>query len=126
MTKDEERAEGRKGIERELKRGSLELIVLACLIGLPIGVGAGIYLAEVGGQGRLAKLVRFTADVLGGVPSITVGVFVYAFVVVTMRRFSAIASMAPSARQSTFWRSSPPCSALPLRSALARSRSIPA
>jgi phosphate transport system permease protein len=70
--------------------GSLVLIGLACLVGLPIGVGAGMYLAEVG-RGRLARLVRFTADVLGGIPSITVGVFVYAFVVVTMRRFSAIA-----------------------------------
>src|SRR5262249_54510803 len=56
--------------------GSLELCALACLIGLPIGVGAGLYLAEVG-RGRLASLVRFTADVLGGVPSITIGVFVY-------------------------------------------------
>lgn len=70
--------------------GSLELIALACAIGLPIGVGAGLYLAEVG-RGRLARLVRFTADVLGGVPSITVGVFMYALVVVSMRRFSAIA-----------------------------------
>jgi phosphate transport system permease protein len=70
--------------------GSLVLIGLACLVGLPIGVGAGMYLAEVG-RGRLARLVRFTADVLGGIPSITVGVFVYAFVVVAMRRFSAIA-----------------------------------
>jgi phosphate transport system permease protein len=70
--------------------GSLVLIGLACLVGLPIGVGAGMYLAEVG-RGRLARFVRFTADVLGGIPSITVGVFVYAFVVVAMRRFSAIA-----------------------------------
>jgi phosphate transport system permease protein len=70
--------------------GSLELCALACLIGLPVGVGAGIYLAEVG-RGRLPRLVRFTADVLGGVPSITVGVFVYAFVVRPMHRYSAIA-----------------------------------
>jgi phosphate transport system permease protein len=70
--------------------GSAILVGTACLIGLPVGVGAGVYLAEIG-RGRLAKLVRFTADVLGGVPSITVGVFVYAAVVVSMRRFSAIA-----------------------------------
>ncbi len=70
--------------------GSLELIALACLIGLPVGIGAGIYLAEVG-RGWPARAVRFTADVLGGVPSITVGVFVYTFVVVSMHRFSAIA-----------------------------------
>jgi phosphate transport system permease protein len=70
--------------------GSLELCALACLIGLPIGIGAGLYLAEVG-RGKLAHAVRFTADVLGGVASITVGVFVYSFMVVPMRRFSAIA-----------------------------------
>jgi phosphate transport system permease protein len=70
--------------------GSLEIIALACLIGLPVGIGAGVYLAEVG-RGRLAQAVRFTADVLGGVPSITVGVFVYTLMVVPMRRFSAIA-----------------------------------
>jgi phosphate transport system permease protein len=70
--------------------GSLELIVFACLIGLPIGIGAGVYLAEVG-RGKLANAVRFTADVLGGIPSITVGVFVYSFMVLPMRHFSAIA-----------------------------------
>lgn len=70
--------------------GTLVLIALACAIGLPIGIAAGIYLAEVG-RGRLAQGVRFTADVLGGVPSITIGVFVYSLVVISMRRFSAIA-----------------------------------
>ncbi len=70
--------------------GSLVLIGLACLFGLPVGVLAGVYLAEVG-RGRLAAAIRFTADVLAGVPSITIGVFVYALVVVSMRRFSAIA-----------------------------------
>lgn len=70
--------------------GTLTLIGLACAIGLPIGILAGVYLAEVG-RGRLAAATRFIADVLGGVPSITIGVFVYAFVVVGMRRFSAIA-----------------------------------
>jgi phosphate transport system permease protein len=70
--------------------GTLLLIALACLFGLPIGIGAGIYLAEVG-RGRLAQLIRFTADVLAGVPSITIGVFVYTLVVISMRRFSALA-----------------------------------
>jgi phosphate transport system permease protein len=70
--------------------GSVELVALACALGLPVGIGAGIYLAEVG-HGRLARAVRFTADVLGGIPSITVGVFVYALMVVPMRRFSALA-----------------------------------
>jgi phosphate transport system permease protein len=70
--------------------GTLTLIGLACAIGLPTGTLAGVYLAEVG-RGRLARVIRFTADVLGGVPSITIGVFVYALVVVSMRRFSALA-----------------------------------
>ncbi len=70
--------------------GSLELCALACLIGLPVGIGAALYLAEVG-RGKLADAVRFTADVLGGIPSITVGVFVYTFMVLPMRRFSALA-----------------------------------
>src|SRR6185503_2842160 len=66
------------------------LIALACAIGLPVGISAGIYLAEVG-RGRLAQVIRFTADVLAGVPSITIGVFVYTLVVISMRRFSALA-----------------------------------
>jgi phosphate transport system permease protein len=70
--------------------GTLLLIAIACSIGLPTGILAGIYLAEVG-RGRLAAAIRFIADVLGGVPSITVGVFVYSLVVVTMKRFSALA-----------------------------------
>jgi phosphate transport system permease protein len=70
--------------------GTLVLIAIACVIGLPIGIGAGVYLAEVG-RGRLRTVIRFTADVLGGVPSITVGVFVYSLFVVTMHRFSALA-----------------------------------
>src|SRR5262249_4737723 len=70
--------------------GTLILIGLACCFGLPIGIAAGIYLAEIG-RGRLARVIRFTADVLAGVPSITIGVFVYTLVVVTMRRFSALA-----------------------------------
>lgn len=70
--------------------GSMMLIGIATLMGLPIGVLAGVYLAEVG-TGRLASAIRFVADVLGGLPSITIGVFVYALVVVPMRRFSALA-----------------------------------
>jgi phosphate transport system permease protein len=70
--------------------GSLELIALACGIGVPVGVGAALYLSEVG-RGNLARLVRVTANVLTGVPSITVGVCVFALVVEPMRRFSVIA-----------------------------------
>lgn len=70
--------------------GSLVLVGLAAAFGLPVGILAGVYLAEVG-RGKLASAIRFTADVLAGVPSITIGVFVYALVVVSMRRFSALA-----------------------------------
>lgn len=70
--------------------GTLILVALACCIGLPIGIGAGIYLSEIG-RGKLADTIRFITDVLGGVPSITIGIFTYTFVVVNMRRFSAIA-----------------------------------
>jgi phosphate transport system permease protein len=70
--------------------GSLIMIGVACCFGLPTGILAGLYLAEVG-RGRLASTIRFVADVLGGVPSITIGVFIYALVVLPMGRFSALA-----------------------------------
>ena len=70
--------------------GTLILVGLGALIAVPVGVGAGVYLAEYGG-GRFATLVRYTADVLSGVPSIVVGVAVYGLVVVPMGHFSALA-----------------------------------
>lgn len=70
--------------------GTLTLIAIASAIGLPVGILSGVYVAEVG-RGKLADLVRFFAEVLSGVPSITVGVFVYALVVVPMKHFSAFA-----------------------------------
>jgi phosphate transport system permease protein len=70
--------------------GTLFLVGLACLIGLPLGVGAGVYLAERG-DGKLGQTVRFTAEVLAGVPSIVVGVVAYGLIVVPMRHFSALA-----------------------------------
>lgn len=70
--------------------GTLILVAIACLISLPVGVLAGIYLAEFG-DNRFAKTVRFSADVMAGVPSIVVGVFAYTVVVLTMRKFSAVA-----------------------------------
>ena len=70
--------------------GTLELVGLASLIGVPFGVLAGVYLAEFG-AGRFARVVRFSADVMTGVPSIVVGIFVYTLIVLTMRRFSVIA-----------------------------------
>jgi len=70
--------------------GTLELVGLATIAAVPIGVAAGLYLAEFG-DGRLGTLVRTTADVLAGVPSIVVGVAAYGLVVVPMGRFSALA-----------------------------------
>jgi phosphate transport system permease protein len=70
--------------------GTLKLVGLAGLFGIPPGVLAGIYLAEFGGS-RFGRTVRFAADVMSGVPSITVGIFVYSLVVVTTKQFSALA-----------------------------------
>jgi phosphate transport system permease protein len=70
--------------------GSLVLLAIACAIALPIGVLAGVYLAEYG-QNRFGQLVRLVADVLTGVPSITVGIFAYTLLVQPMRTFSALA-----------------------------------
>lgn len=67
------------------------VVGLAGLLGIPIGILAGIYLAEYGQQTRLGKTVRFIADVLLGVPSIVIGIVAYAVVVVPMRSFSAYA-----------------------------------
>jgi len=70
--------------------GSLILVGIASVIGLPVGILAGAYLAEFRSP-RLSWLVRLLADILSGVPSIIVGVFVYALLVLTMKRFSALA-----------------------------------
>jgi phosphate transport system permease protein len=70
--------------------GTLFMVGLASLIGLPLGIGAGIFLAERG-DGKLGHAVRFTAEVLAGVPSIIVGVVAYGLIVVTMHHFSALA-----------------------------------
>jgi len=70
--------------------GSLILIGLAACLGVPVGVLGGLYLAESRDR-RLPWLVRFLADVLNGVPSIVIGIFVYALVVRPMRQFSAVA-----------------------------------
>jgi phosphate transport system permease protein len=61
--------------------GSAVLLGIASLIGVPIGIGSGIFLAEFGRGTRLADAVRFTADVLNGVPSIVMGVTAYALIV---------------------------------------------
>jgi phosphate transport system permease protein len=70
--------------------GTLILIGIACGIGLPIGIGAGLYLAEFRGT-RLANAVRFLADVLNGLPSIVLGIFAWQFLVRPLGHFSALA-----------------------------------
>ena len=70
--------------------GTIELVGLASLMGVPMGIAAGLFLAEYRTT-LLARAVRFSADVLAGVPSIIVGVVVYAVVVVRMQRFSTLA-----------------------------------
>ncbi|HTY36410.1 MAG TPA: phosphate ABC transporter permease PstA [Bacteroidota bacterium] len=70
--------------------GTLVLVGTGSLIGLPIGVMTGIYLAEFG-ENRFASIVRFMTDVLSGVPSIVAGVVAYGLVVMPMKHFSALA-----------------------------------
>jgi phosphate transport system permease protein len=70
--------------------GTLMLIGIAAALGLPIGIGAGLYLAERRGA-RLANLVRFLADVLNGLPSIVMGIFAWQFLVRPAGHFSALA-----------------------------------
>lgn len=70
--------------------GSILILGIASVIGVPFGIGAGIYLAEYG-RNRLGSMIRFTADVLNGVPSIVVGVVAWAIVVLYQRHFSALA-----------------------------------
>ena len=70
--------------------GSGFILFLASIIGVPIGVGAGIYVAEFG-RNRFGDVIRFTADVLNGVPSIVVGIVAYAIVVLYQKHFSALA-----------------------------------
>jgi phosphate transport system permease protein len=69
--------------------GTGKLLLIAALVGVPIGFLGGVYLAEFG-EGRLAFWVRYAADVLNGVPSIVIGVVVYTLVVVPMGHFSTV------------------------------------
>lgn len=71
--------------------GSLVLLAVACVLGLPVGIGAGVFLAEYSGGRVLRQAVRFTADVLNGVPAIVIGIVVYACVVRQQGHFSAFA-----------------------------------
>ena len=71
--------------------GTLELVGLASLIGVPLGIMAGVYLSELDHGSRFATLVRFCADVMAGIPSITIGIFVYSLMVIRTKEFSALA-----------------------------------
>jgi len=70
--------------------GSLKLLFLAAAIGLPIGLLAGVYLAEFGGR-TYGFIVRYVTDLLNGVPSIVMGIFAYSLVVIPMKHFSTLA-----------------------------------
>jgi phosphate transport system permease protein len=70
--------------------GTFIMVGLAGAMGLPLAIGAGMFLAEAQGS-RFANAVRFVTDVMNGIPSIVIGIFVWAAVVVTMGHFSALA-----------------------------------
>jgi len=70
--------------------GSLLILLVASIIGVPLGVGSGIFLAEYG-RNTVGNVVRFTADVLNGIPSIVIGITVYALVVIIQHHFSLLA-----------------------------------
>ncbi len=70
--------------------GTLLMVGTACLIGIPVGVGAGVFASEYPGN-RLAVLTRFVADVLNGTPSIVIGVFAWTWIVARQKHFSGFA-----------------------------------
>src|SRR5436309_3571980 len=70
--------------------GSVVILLIGSVIGVPLGVGSGIYLSEYS-RGQFGKVVRFTADVLNGVPSIVIGIAVYGLLVLRQKHFSALA-----------------------------------
>jgi phosphate transport system permease protein len=70
--------------------GSLKLLMLAALMGLPVGLLAGVYLAEFGGK-TFSFVIRYTTDLLNGVPSIVIGIFAYSLAVLPVKHFSTLA-----------------------------------
>jgi phosphate transport system permease protein len=71
--------------------GTLTLVALAAAMGIPLGVGSGVYLAEYAGTSRFSELIRFLIEALIGVPSIVIGIFAYTVIVLPMGHFSALA-----------------------------------
>jgi phosphate transport system permease protein len=70
--------------------GSFKLLLLAAMMGLPVGLLAGVYLAEFGGK-AFSFVIRYTTDLLNGVPSIVIGIFAYSLAVLPVKHFSALA-----------------------------------
>ena len=70
--------------------GSAEVVLVAAIVGLPVGFFAGVYLAEFGNK-TFSFIVRYTADLLNGIPSIVIGIFAWTVIVVPMQHFSALA-----------------------------------
>lgn len=70
--------------------GSAKILMIAALLGVPVGLLGGVYLAEFGGT-AFPFLVRYTVDLLNGIPSIVIGIFAYSVIVLPMHRFSALA-----------------------------------
>jgi phosphate transport system permease protein len=70
--------------------GSIQMVGLATLIAVPVGLAAGIYVSELAGR-RTGSVVRFTADVMVGIPSILIGVFVFTFLVLPFKQYNAFA-----------------------------------
>jgi phosphate transport system permease protein len=73
--------------------GSLVMVLLATLLGTPIGIMCGIYLAEYGKKTWLGNITGFINDILLSAPSIVIGLFIYAIVVAQVRSFSAVAGV---------------------------------
>ncbi len=71
--------------------GSSVVLVLASLLGIPVGIAGGVYLSEYGSGSWMGTIIRFTADVLNGVPSIVMGIAGYTLIVVHQKHFSAFA-----------------------------------
>ncbi|MBL7716516.1 MAG: phosphate ABC transporter permease PstA [Bdellovibrionales bacterium] len=73
--------------------GTVTIVLMASVVGIPWGIAAGIYLSEYG-KGKLGNVLRFATDILTSVPSIIIGLFAYAIIVVPLKRFSAHAGAA--------------------------------
>ena len=73
--------------------GTVQMVLLAALLGVPVGVLGAVYVGEFAGR-RSARIIRFCADVMVGVPSILIGIFVFTFLVLPFKQFNAFAGSA--------------------------------